>query len=68
MAGVFTSSTQAGSIFGQTPGSAGVLPTGQRMAVAGGGPPESFLILLEDGTGYIQLEDGSGNIELEAGP
>ena len=51
---------------GTTPGSTGVAVNASKPAGSSAG--ESWLWLLEDGSGYFRLEDDSGDFELEAGP
>ena len=64
---IFTIGVNSGDVNSHTPEAKATSTKGYKPRGAGS-PTDSFLILLEDGSGFITLEDGSGFIELEAGP
>lgn len=66
--GPFTLDAAINKGLGTTPGSVGVAMNASKPQDGGSSPPESWLWVLEDGSGYWELEDGSGNWELESGP
>lgn len=66
--GPFTLDMALNKGLGNTPGNVGVAMNASKPQEGGSAPADSWLILLENGSGFVGLEDGSGAIELEAGP
>lgn len=66
--GPFTLDFAVNRGLGASPGNVGIAMAAAKQDGGGASPGETWLWLLEDGSGYFTLEDDSGFFELEAAP